>query len=181
MEKGSTAGVATSINSWIKTLESHKELKTIASDLEKLKEAISAKDGKKIADLMTALGSETTKAAESAKGGAAAAQELETPAAGRQVRYVASDERTANEIAHILGASIGKPDLKWVMFTDEQMQSGMEQRGVPAHIAAKFVELGESIHSGALRQDYDLHKPAVMGKVKLEDFVKEFAAAFLKG
>jgi len=71
VEKGSTAGVATSINSWIKTLESHKELKTIASDLEKLKEAISAKDGKKIADLMTALGSETTKAAESAKGGEA--------------------------------------------------------------------------------------------------------------
>jgi len=112
---------------------------------------------------------------------AAAAQELETPAAGRQVRDVASDERTANEIAHILGAFIGKPDLKWVTLTNEQMQSGMEQRGVPAHIAAKFVELGSSIHSGALRQDYDLHKPTVMGKVKLEDFAKEFAAAFLKG
>jgi len=109
---------------------------------------------------------------------AAAAEEIETPAAEKQVRYVASDERTAIEIAHILGASIGKPDLKWVTFTNEQMQSGMEQRGVPAHIAAKFVELGGSIHSGALRQDYDLHKPTVMGKVKLEDFAKEFAAAF---
>ncbi len=109
---------------------------------------------------------------------AAAAEELETSANGRKVRYVASDERTANEIAHILGAAIGKPDLKWVIFTDEQTQGAMEEKGMPPHIAANFVELGASIHSGALRQDYDLHKPTVLGKVKLADFAKEFAAAF---
>ena len=109
---------------------------------------------------------------------AAAAEEIETPAMGKQVRYVASDEHTANETAHILGAAIGKPDLKWVTFTDEQTQGGLEESGMPAHIAAKFVELGASIHSGALRQDYELHKPIAMGKVKLEDFAKEFAAAF---
>ena len=91
---------------------------------------------------------------------------------------MASDEHTANEAAHILGIAIGKPDLKWVTFTDEQTQGGLEQRGVPAHIAANFVELGASIHSGALRQDYALHKPVAMGNVKLEDFAKEFAAAF---
>jgi hypothetical protein len=68
VEKKNTS-VATSIGSWIKTLESHKEFKTIASDLEKLKEALSAKDGKKIVDLMTKLGEETTKAAEEAEGG----------------------------------------------------------------------------------------------------------------
>jgi len=49
---------------------------------------------------------------------------------------------------------------------------------MPAYIAALFVELGASIHSGKLREDYDLHKPTSMGKVKLEDFAKEFAAAF---
>ncbi len=58
------------------------------------------------------------------------------------------------------------------------MQSGMEKSGVPAHIAALFVELGASTHSGALRQDYEMHKPVAMGKVKLEEFAKEFAAAF---
>lgn len=112
---------------------------------------------------------------------AVAAEELETPATGRKVRYVASDEHTAEEIAHILGAAIGKPDLKWVTFTDEQTQRGLEEKGMPTHIAANFVELGASIHSGALRQDYDLHQPIAMGKVKLEDFAKEFAAAFQKG
>ncbi|NEU74467.1 NAD(P)H-binding protein [Hassallia byssoidea VB512170] len=112
---------------------------------------------------------------------AVATEELATPATGKQVRYVASDEHTANETAHILGTAIGKPDLKWVIFTDEQMQDGMENKGVSAHIVANFVELGASIHSGALRQDYDLHKPIAMGKVKLEDFASEFAAAFKKG
>jgi uncharacterized protein YbjT (DUF2867 family) len=107
----------------------------------------------------------------------AAAEELETPATGKKVRYVASGEHTGNEIAHILGSAIGKPDLKWVTYTNEQMQTGMEQHGMPAHIVANFVEMGASIHSGVLRQDYDLHKPTAMGKVKLEDFAKEFAAA----
>lgn len=112
---------------------------------------------------------------------AAAAEEIQTPATGQHVRYVASDERTANEIAHSLGVAIGKPDLRWVTFTDEQMENGMAQRGVPAHIIANSVELGASIHKGALREDYDRHKPAAMGKVKLDDFAKEFAAAFQEG
>jgi len=109
---------------------------------------------------------------------AAATEEIETPATGNQVRYVASDEHTANAAAEILGTAIGKPDLKWVTFTNEQSQAGMEQRGMPAHIAALFVEMGASTHSGVLRQDYEMHKPIAMGKVKLEDFAKEFAAAF---
>ena len=112
---------------------------------------------------------------------AAAAEELETPTTNKKVRYVVSDEHTANEVAHILGAAIGKPDLKWVTFTDKQMQAALEKKGLPPHIAAKWVELGSSIHSSALRQDYDLHKPVAMGEVKLEDFAKEFTAAFQKG
>jgi uncharacterized protein YbjT (DUF2867 family) len=111
---------------------------------------------------------------------AAAASEIETPTTEFKVRYVGSDDLTANEAAQILGTAIGKPDLKWVTVTNEQMQAGLEQQGMPAHIAANFVEMGTSIHSGALRQDYDLHQPIAMGKVKLTDFATEFAAAFKK-
>lgn len=106
-----------------------------------------------------------------------AAEELTTTSPAT-VRYIASDDRTGNDIAKVLGAAIGKPDLQWVTFTNEQTQAGMEQNGIPAHVAALWVELGASIHSGELRRDYDLHRPAVMGQVKLEDFAKEFAAAF---
>ncbi len=109
---------------------------------------------------------------------AVAAEELQTSAKSKKVRYVASGEYTADEAARILGAAIGKPDLKWVTFTDEQMQSGLEKNGVPAHFAANLVEIGAATHSGVLREDYELCKPIAMGKVKLEDFAKEFAAAF---
>jgi nucleoside-diphosphate-sugar epimerase len=57
---------------------------------------------------------------------AAAAEESETPATGFKVRYVGSDDRTANEAAQISGAAIGKPDLQWVTVTNEQMQAGLE-------------------------------------------------------
>lgn len=112
---------------------------------------------------------------------AAAAEELATPAIGQNVRYIASDDRTANETAHVLGVAIGKPDLQWVLLTDDQVRNGMAQNGMSAEFAANFIDLGASIHSGAMRQDYDRHTPTTMGNVKLEDFAREFAAVYHKG
>jgi uncharacterized protein YbjT (DUF2867 family) len=109
---------------------------------------------------------------------AAIAEELETPLTGRKVRYVASDELTGNETASILGAAIGKPDLKWIIISNEQMQSGLEAAGINPQIAAGLVEMFASQHSGVLTDDYYRNKPTVMGKVKLTDFAKEFAIAF---
>ncbi|GAB3910014.1 NmrA family NAD(P)-binding protein [Larkinella knui] len=111
---------------------------------------------------------------------AVVAEELTRPASGQTVRYIASDERTASETARCLGEAIGKPDLKWVLFTDEQVRSRMEANGMSAQFAADFADLGASIHSGAMRQDYDRHQPTDIGKVKLEDFAKEFAATYSK-
>jgi len=108
----------------------------------------------------------------------AVAEELQkTAAEKRTVRYVASDERTARETARILGNVIGKPDLQWLTFTDEQARNGMEQSGIPASIVADLVDLNASIHSGAMGEHYELNKPA-MGKIKVEDFAQEFAIAY---
>ncbi|MEO6000556.1 MAG: NmrA family NAD(P)-binding protein [Chitinophagaceae bacterium] len=109
---------------------------------------------------------------------AAALEEIVSQTTGNKIRYIASDERTCHEIAKVLGIAIGKPDLKWLTFTSEQVKETMEKNGVPSSIAAKLVELNASIRSGAIQEDYDLHQPVVMGKVKLEDFATEFAAAF---
>ncbi len=109
---------------------------------------------------------------------AAIAEELETPFVGRKVRYVASDELTGNETATILGAAIGKPDLKWIIIPSEQVQRGLEAAGMNPQIAAGLVEMYAGVHSGILLEDYHRHKPTVMGKVKMTDFAKEFAAAF---
>ncbi|TWV99139.1 NmrA family NAD(P)-binding protein [Chitinophaga pinensis] len=109
---------------------------------------------------------------------AAAAEALTSAGSGVQVRYVASDERTCNEIARVLGTAIGKPDLQWLLFTKEQAKAGMEKAGLPPHVISNLIDLGTSTHNGALREDFDKHQPAVWGKVKLEDFVKELATAF---
>jgi uncharacterized protein YbjT (DUF2867 family) len=106
------------------------------------------------------------------------AEEIATPLAGRKVRYVASEELTGNETARTLGAAIGKPDLKWIIISDAQMLGGLESAGMNPQIAAGLVEMYASLHSGLLAADYYRNKPTVMGKVKLADFAKEFAAAF---
>jgi uncharacterized protein YbjT (DUF2867 family) len=109
---------------------------------------------------------------------AAIAEEIVTPLAGRKIRYVSSDEHTCNEIAGILGAAIGKPDLKWTTITNEQMLSSLEAVGMSPMIAPDFVEMYASLHNGKLSENYYKNKPAVEGKIKLTDFAKEFAATF---
>jgi uncharacterized protein YbjT (DUF2867 family) len=110
---------------------------------------------------------------------AAIAEELTTTFTGRKVRYVASEELTCNQTAAILGAAIGKPDLKWLIITDEKMQNGLVTVGMHPGIAAGMVEMYGGLHNGVLAADYYRNKPE-MGKVKLIDFAKEFAAAFNK-
>jgi uncharacterized protein YbjT (DUF2867 family) len=108
---------------------------------------------------------------------AAIADEITKPASGINVRYVISDDRSCSEVAHVLGTAIGKSDLQWLTLTNDQMKEGLEHNGVPPHISANLVELGGAIHSGILRADFDAHY-AITGKVKIEDYAKDFAAAF---
>jgi hypothetical protein len=60
----------------------------------------------------------------------------------------------------------------------EQMLSGLEAAGMNPQIAAGLVEMYAGVHSGILLEDYYRHKQTLMGKVKMTDFAKEFAAAF---
>jgi len=107
------------------------------------------------------------------------AEEIEKPFVGRTIRYVASDELSPNEVAKILGEAIGKPDLKWIAIPDEQLLNGMIGAGMNPQTAKGFVEMNESRRGGVLYQDYYQHKP-VLGKVKLIDFAKDFAAVYNK-
>ncbi len=109
---------------------------------------------------------------------AAVAEEITTPFTGRKIRYVASEELTGSEVASILGAAIGKPDMKWVVIPDEQMLNGLVTAGMNPEIAAGLVEMYRSLQSGLLSEDYYRNRPAAMGKVKMKDFAKEFATIF---
>jgi uncharacterized protein YbjT (DUF2867 family) len=109
----------------------------------------------------------------------AAAQELlNLSFRGHSVRYLASDERTTGDIAKLLGAAAGKPELPWVEFTDEQTHGGLLQAGFPEPMAEKYVEMGGAMRSGKMWEDFANNRPAAFGKTKLEDFSREFGGAY---
>jgi uncharacterized protein YbjT (DUF2867 family) len=97
---------------------------------------------------------------------------------GHSIRYICSDERTTGEIAQVLGKAIGKPELPWVEFTDEQSLSGLMQAGFSEEIAKNFTEMGSALRSGKMVEDYWKQHPDHLGQTKLEDFAKKFAAAY---
>jgi uncharacterized protein YbjT (DUF2867 family) len=105
------------------------------------------------------------------------AEEMEKPFSGRHIRYIASDEVSPNEAAKILGEAIGKPGLKWQEIPDEQILQGMLAAGMNADIAKGLVEMNAGRRNDVLYEDYYRNKPT-LGKVKLADFAKEFAAVY---
>jgi len=110
---------------------------------------------------------------------AAAAEELQQTFTGTGVRYVVSDERRPAEAAALIGAAIGKPDLPWVSFDDEQALNGMLQAGLNNEIARNYVEMGTAVRSGILWEDYRLRQTVpASSAVKLEQFADAFAQVY---
>ncbi len=97
---------------------------------------------------------------------------------GHSVVYVVSDLRTNAEVAKQLGSAIGKSDLPWVEFKDEDSLGGMIGAGVPQEMAKNYVEMGTAVRSGKLFDDFYLQGKPLVGKTKLEDFAKVFAAVY---
>ncbi len=108
----------------------------------------------------------------------AAKELLDLSFTGKSVHYIASDEVSTDQIAAELGQAIGKPDLKWVKFTDEQALGGMLQAGLTEEIAKNYVEMNQSMNTGAMAEDYFKNRPTELGKIKLAAFAKVFAAAY---
>jgi uncharacterized protein YbjT (DUF2867 family) len=96
---------------------------------------------------------------------------------GHTVKYIASDERTGSDIAKILGSAIGKSDLPWIRFSDEDAYNGMVQAGLPQEVALNYRDMGQVINDGTMFEDYWKHRPT-LSKTKLEDFAKVFAAVY---
>jgi uncharacterized protein YbjT (DUF2867 family) len=108
----------------------------------------------------------------------AIAEEIESAPTHRKIRYVSSDERTGNQIASILGQAIGKPDLKWVVISDQEAFKGYTDIGFPELLSKNLVDMFSSLRQGKLAEDYKLNKPAESRKTKFTAFVKEFVNAY---
>jgi uncharacterized protein YbjT (DUF2867 family) len=109
---------------------------------------------------------------------AAAEELLNLSFTGKSVSYVISDEKTTDEVASVLGKAIGKEDLKWVNFTDEDTLGGMLQNGVPPDVAKNYTEMGAAMRSGEMASEYRNSKSVKFGKTRLESFAPAFAAAY---
>lgn len=97
---------------------------------------------------------------------------------GHSVQYISSDERTTEDIAKVLGAAIGKPDLSWVVFTDEQVLDALLGAGLPPEIAKNYAEMTAGFRKGIVEEEYWKNRPASLQQTKLEDFAKVFADAY---
>lgn len=92
------------------------------------------------------------------------------------IQYIAGDERKPSDIAAVVGKALDK-ELNWVTFSDEQMFAGLVQAGVPDFFAHLYTEMGASIRSGKMQEDYWKNKPQ-HSSIKLEDFIPELVAAY---
>ncbi|MBV8253090.1 MAG: NmrA family NAD(P)-binding protein [Chitinophaga sp.] len=106
----------------------------------------------------------------------AVAEELLRPSTGTDIRYAASDERTAGEIATILGKAVGIDALPWVNFEDDAVKNVLLGNGFSLEMATRFVEIGVAVRSKFLWEEYD--KTNKVQGIRLEDFAQEFAARF---
>ncbi|GGE41635.1 uncharacterized protein YbjT (DUF2867 family) [Pedobacter psychrotolerans] len=109
---------------------------------------------------------------------AVAAEELIKTGSEYSIRYIASDYISVGEATQAIGQAIGKPDLKWVEFSDEESLSGMKQAGFSNELAALYVEMGSSMRNNLLQADFDKSGAPITGTVKINDFAKEFATHF---
>jgi uncharacterized protein YbjT (DUF2867 family) len=107
----------------------------------------------------------------------AVAEELLSEPKEKTIRYVGSEELTCNEAAEIIGVAIGKPWLKWVLLSDKEMLQGLKMAKVPEKLAETLVEMQAAMHSGKTLHNFHRNQPK-MGKIKLADFAKEFAAVY---
>jgi len=95
---------------------------------------------------------------------------------GQSVRYIFGDERSGKEIASVLGKAINK-ELNWIVFTDEEQKQGLLKAGLSETHSQGYTEMGKSLRDGVMQNDARKNKPA-LSPTKLEDFAREFAAAF---
>jgi len=105
------------------------------------------------------------------------AEEMEKPFNGRTVHYIASDEVSPNEISSVLGKSIGDPDLEWKVVSGVELLDQMLSAGINEWIATGMVAMQKAQGDGSLYEDFYANKPT-FGKVKLEDFAKEFVQIY---
>jgi uncharacterized protein YbjT (DUF2867 family) len=99
---------------------------------------------------------------------------------GRTVRYVLGPRYyTMTETTRILGAAIGKPDLKYVQFPEADFKKGLAGAGFTEAMADMFVEMIRGLNSGLIKGE--TRSKTNTTPTTLDEFAKTVYAPAWKG
>ena len=87
---------------------------------------------------------------------------------------------TYNDVAKIVGAAIGKPDLKYMQMPATQLKPALTQMGMSSNMADLLLEMAESLNSGYMKM-LEPRSPANSTPTTLEDFVAEVFVPAYRG
>ena len=79
---------------------------------------------------------------------------------------------TYTDVARIVGAAIGRPDLAYQQMPGEQLKPALMRMGMSANVADLLLEMAESLNSGYMKA-LEPRSPANTTPTKLETFVAE--------
>ena len=84
---------------------------------------------------------------------------------------------TMQEVTTILGAAVGRPDLKYVQFSETDFVQALQAAGFSPAAAALFAEMSEALNSGLIKPQPRTRETTT--PTTLEEFAREvFAPAF---
>lgn len=109
----------------------------------------------------------------------AAQRLLDLDFSGKQTRELLGErDLSMKEATAAIASGIGKPDLKYVQFSYEQMQQALEQMGMPPKKAAVYIEMFKSINDGVLAAQEPRSRENTTA-TSFENFVRDvFAPAY---
>lgn len=97
---------------------------------------------------------------------------------GKSVRsLLGARDYTMPEVARILGAAIGNPDLSYVQVTDEQAHAAMVAQGMPPHMADVMLEMHRAFNSDKIRPE-EPRLPDNTTPTTLEEWAPHFADVY---
>jgi uncharacterized protein YbjT (DUF2867 family) len=87
---------------------------------------------------------------------------------------------TYNDVAKIVGAAIGKPDLKYMQMPPAQLKPALVQMGMSSNMVDLLLEMAESLNSGYMKM-LEPRSPANSTPTTLETFVAEVFVPAYRG
>jgi uncharacterized protein YbjT (DUF2867 family) len=114
--------------------------------------------------------------------GAYAAQRLlDLDFLGKQTREILGErDLTMTEVTAVIGRAIGKPDLRYVQFSYDQMQQGLTQAGFSPKKAAIYIEMFKAINGGVIAAQ-EPRSPENTTPTSFETFVQEVFVPAYRG